>query len=162
MGLVVNLSIMEVASVERLVSDDEIDLPSLGSAVVGEFSLEYNWHALHWLLTGSVDPIPRPISFLYGGAGFEVSVADRFYCLHSSTDVAILADLLERIKVGDLEARFDGKLMDSLGIYPSRFDSWTANEEEKNDQILQDFRSLKAFIQDEVAAGGYGMMVELA
>lgn len=113
-------------------------------------SLEKAWHGLHYLLTGSADDGPSPLSFiLMGGQDIGPDLDYGPARLLSSQFVKELDNTLRDITIDDLWQRFDPAKMFEEKIYP---EIWDEPEEELRDEYGWYFNDLKTFVEGASSA----------
>jgi hypothetical protein len=96
-------------------------------------SLEKDWHALQFLLTGDAaldlppDPAP-PASVVLGGSETEWEASYGQVRLLSADQVAAAAAALRAIPLAELQRRFDPARFDAARIYPGPSGGWTGSQ----------------------------------
>lgn len=119
------------------------------------FSLEKEWHLLHFLLTGEADlealPQPPPLGDVVMG-GTETSFASRDGAarLLQPAQVAAIAAALGAISTADLQARFARNPGSDEEIYSVDPD---ASATEQLETLLELYPELVAFFERAAAAG---------
>ena len=108
------------------------------------------WHCLHFLFTGTAWEGEWPLNFIVGGGteigddiGYGPARAFR------STQVTEIAGALRDLTVTALQARFDGKRMDDLQIYPSSPGAWAGLEPLAGSELgyfMGAFENVKALV----------------
>ncbi|HEX5280505.1 MAG TPA: YfbM family protein [Micropepsaceae bacterium] len=112
-------------------------------------SLEKAWHGLHYLLSGSAEPVPGAVGqAVFGGTeiGDDLGYGPaRCFTVAETSDIAqaLQAPGLENV----LRKRFDANAMQQLGIYPGGV--W----DEGPDWLIDAFRTLRDFYAGASAAG---------
>ena len=121
--------------------------PSDGSYL----SLEKAWHGLHYLLTGSPQTGPSPLSFILEG-GSEVGPELDYgrARLLPREFVKELDASLSALSIDDLWARFDPKQMSRDKVYP---EIWDEPEDDLKDEYGRYFDELKRFVREAARAG---------
>ena len=95
------------------------------------FTLEKDWHALHFLLTGDagldLPPDPSPLGkVVLGGSDTEWEASYGQVRLLSAQEVSDAAAALRSISLEDLQNRFDPTRFNEMNIYPNpRPGGWT-------------------------------------
>jgi uncharacterized protein DUF1877 len=123
------------------------------AAPAKSLSLEKDWHAIHYLLSGAVEPGATLLSQAILG-GTEIGDDDLGYGPARYFDPKQAADIAREMARADLEAemrsRFDPARMAAAKIYPG---GWKADEIE---MLIEQFRALRDFFAD---AGAHGRAV---
>jgi hypothetical protein len=122
--------------------------------------MEKNWHALHFLLTGTSWGGTAPLHFIAAG-GKPVGDEDVGYGparAFTPQQVKEISRALEDVGREDLRRRFNARKMDELDIYPK--DWMESADEDALDFLLGDFDALKRFLR-ESAEQGLGLLVYL-
>jgi hypothetical protein len=119
--------------------------------------VDKEWHALHWLLTGSEEEGEPPLNFILVG-GTEIGHVDVGYGparAFTSDQVQIINEALAPITSDDLLARYNGYAMS--GLYPN---VWARLEEEEQNRagLAYHFDRLKRYI-NQAQAEGLGILV---
>jgi hypothetical protein len=103
---------------------------SAGVTKLAELDLDKAWHGVHYLLTGSADPVESPLGRIVLG-GTELGEDDLGYGparFLTPADTATSAGELIVLAAGDGWAdRFDPDAMTALGLYPG---VWGADDRE--------------------------------
>lgn len=124
---------------ELLESDDERAL-----------DLDKTWHGIHWLLTGSSDPVNVPASsVIFGGAPCG---ADRGYGpprLLPTDEVAAAARALQAVSTETLRSRVDPEAMTDAELYPLIWDE----EDVFDEDLLPNLEMLRSFYEAADTAG---------
>jgi hypothetical protein len=112
-------------------------------------SLDKAWHGLHYLLSGSAEPVPGPLGQAVFG-GTEIG-DDMGYGPARCFTVAETSDIARALQAPGLETvlrdRFDPGAMEQLGIYPGG--AW----DEGPDWLIDAFRDLRDFYAGASVAG---------
>jgi hypothetical protein len=116
-----------------------------------ELSLDKAWHGLHYLLTGSSEPVEgAPGSAVLGGS--EVGGDDLGYGPARVFDAREVSEIAAELGRGGLErelrSRYDADRMSAAGIYPGGWD-----RPDQCDWLLAAFRDLLEFFTDAAARG---------
>jgi hypothetical protein len=130
---------------------DEPSADTGGAADHRELSLDKAWHGLHYLLTGSAEPVEgAPGSAVLGGS--EVGDDDLGYGaarVFAAGEVSEIAAALGRDGLErELLSRYDPDRMSAAGIYPGGWD-----RPDQCDWLLAAFRDLLEFFADTAAQG---------
>jgi hypothetical protein len=118
-----------------------------------QLDLAKNFHALHFLLTGSVEPIDTPASLLLL-AGQPIGDVDVGYgpaTAATPTEVAALASFLDEQPQSVLRQRFESPGMSESNVYIG--DVLQRDGEEGLNELLEDAEALRTFIGQARAAG---------
>lgn len=113
--------------------------------------LDKAWHAIHWLLTGSI----RPDESLAAAAimGGEPVGADLGYGparLLAAEQVQAVSRVLQDLSATALRFRFDPDAMAAAGVYPP--DIW-AEPDVWSEYLAPNIEALRAFYRDAAEAG---------
>jgi len=128
-------------------------------------TLEKDWGALHFLLTGSAGGTEADAGARNGLASFLLQGGeplDDAELAHPPTralrpsEVRRVADFLGGLDAETLRRRFDPARMNALGVYPSG--AWEAAAPEELDALLDRYEELRAFVA-EAAAAGDGLLI---
>ncbi|MET0404032.1 MAG: YfbM family protein [Cystobacter sp.] len=126
----------------------------------GPLPLEKNWHALHFLLTGTSWGGTPPLNFIAVG-GQKVGDEDVGYGparAFTPQQVKDISRALEALDPEALRPRFNPGQMDDLEIYPK---GWSESADDDSlESLLGDFDALKLFLR-EGAEQGLGLLVYL-
>lgn len=115
-------------------------------------SLEKNWHAIHFLLSGSAWDTDHPGGKLLAG-GTPIPEEDTGYGpprILSAEEVVAFRDHLATRSPEALLAEFDFAKMAAAEIYPS---IWDPRDTMARDDVLQSIEELRRFIDDAVTRG---------
>jgi hypothetical protein len=123
------------------------------------------WHCLHYLFTGTADGGTAPLDFVYTG-GRTVGDEDVGYGparAFLAAELAAVARALEKLDHDELVARFDGRRMDQLEIYPSpgQWSDVDPSDPEQLGYYLDHFDAVRSLVQ-RGAREGKGMLVWLS
>ena len=116
--------------------------------------LDKAWHGLHYLLTGSAWGGDPPLNFLAAG-GREVGDLEVGYGparVFSAAETRAVRDALARLTDEDLRARFDADAMTAAEIYPDVIWKRVPPEDDPLGYLLEHSVTLRAFLEDAVAA----------
>jgi len=124
---------------ELLESDDDTTSVDLDKA----------WHGLHWLLTGSAEPVGTPLSnALFGGEAVGEDLGYGPARLLPPDQVVTVAQALSTVVPDDLRARLDPAEMARAEVYPAIWD-----EHDIFDDYLADaFERLRRFYAEAAEA----------
>ena len=125
----------------------------------GGLSLDKNWHAIHFLLSGSAWDTRHPGGMLLAG-GAPVPGEDTGYGpprILSAAEVTTLRDHLATRPPEALLAEFDFEKMAEAEIYPS---VWDPRDTLARDLVLQSIEALRSFI-DDAAAKGHAVLISM-
>ncbi len=120
------------------------------------FSIEKEWHALHFLLTGEsgsqgdTNPLPHS-NVVFGGTPTQFKSSLGFIRYLNPQEVKEVADLLSTISVEELSRRFDADAFNNAMIYPLAPDDW--DEEEIEPLLEVYYPQLVDFFQDAAKSG---------
>ena len=132
----------------------EAKLPPLPLSAIekARCDLDKAWHGLHYLLTKSEDEGDPPLNFLVAGGTLvgEIDVGYGPARVLTSSEVAELNAALNLTTREYLASRFDPEDMMERDIYPSIWDSDTA-EDDALEYCLENFDGLKKFVADAAA-----------
>jgi hypothetical protein len=170
MGMTLYLQTASDATIRRLLADpkpiaDVIfnESGESGGDASGEgaiLDLDKSWHAIHYLLSGSVWEGDGPEAFLLAG-GEEVGDVD-VGCGPAralrSNEIFQVAATLEGISTEKLAARFNAADLESAEIYPQY---WVRNCAEGFVYISHYYESLRRFVAI-ASQGNLGMLVWIA
>lgn len=142
--------------------------PKWGPPDVGRGgSLEKDWAALHFLLSGRAPEAEEDLDTRNGLATFLMQGGDPLddaELSHPPTralrpgEVRRVADFLGALDRDTLRGRFDPTRMSALGIYPSG--AWGNAGNEELESLLDRFEELRAFVA-EAAAAGDGLLISV-
>jgi len=116
--------------------------------------LDKSWHAIHFLLTGSVWEGEPPLNFIIGG-GTSIEDSDGGYGearFFRKAEVAAISSSLAAISVESLLARYDGKALTAADIYPSIWARPDEQEENLN-YIRENYSELQTYLAGLVDRG---------
>src|SRR5438309_1507439 len=152
------LDALEIAEDEGLEGGDEEEIEEHLPALGEQLDLEKDWHALHFLLTGTADGGDEPWCYLLAGGKSIGDGSDGWTAQAlASQQVKRFADALAGISPSDLLARYDPDKMTALDIYPSVI--WSRDPQDELKVLLADsFESLRSFVQ-EAAVRKLGLIV---
>jgi hypothetical protein len=114
---------------------------------VAETDLDKAWHAIHYLLTGSVWEGEAPLDFLLQGGtvlGDEDEESEPMPRLFDRDAVQAINAALSQVDADTLRARYDPARMQALDIYPG---FWDRGDEEL-DYCLQYYAELQNFVAE--------------
>jgi hypothetical protein len=126
------------------------ELPSVEA--VDELEIEKTWHALHYLISGSVKGGDEPARLILNG--MQIPQTSDHVVSHRGTDVAAFAHVVTSLASKALEERFNPAKMNELKIYPGE---WGCGDLE---YAIQFWPALKEFFARN-AALGHGMVVTI-
>jgi hypothetical protein len=142
--------------------------PTWGPPDVGRGgTLEKDWAALHFLLSGRAPEAPEDVGARNGLATFLMQGGeplDDAELAHPPTralrpsEVRRVADFLAALDPDTLRGRFDPARMSALEIYPSG--AWADAGAEELDALIDRYEELRAFVA-EAAAAGEGLLVSI-
>ena len=160
MGMI--CSIYAVSDDDRLRFDGNSDeLLDFMEEAEDTIDLDMAWHAIHFLLTGSVWEGEPPLNFVVTGgspiAGSDTGYGEvRFF---GSGEVKAVSEALDGIFLEVLLHRYDAKRFSSAEIYPSIWDR-ISEEEENKEYIGENYEQLRSYI-GSLAKRGSAMMVSI-
>lgn len=141
---------LDATTAAEVVADDERFDELLESDDDRSIDLDKMWHGVHWLLTGSADPVAGPTSsVIFGG---RPCGDDRGYGpprLLQADEVAAAAKALSSVDVEALRGRVDPAAMTDAEIYPLVWDEEDVFEMELEPCLL----ALREFYDAAAAAG---------
>jgi len=121
------------------------------------FSLEKEWHALHFLLTGesslegNTRTSPPYCNIVMGGTKTKFEATYGFVRFLSPEEVKAVAELLNTISVEELKQRFDSTAFNKAKIYPNPSpDGW---DKEQIQSLLEMYPRLVKFFQNAAQDG---------
>ncbi len=157
MGMIANyIRVSESELEEYINSSDKLEkLFNNGEAQVSAnfLDLDKAWEGLFFLLTGeslaTSDEAAAPLSWVLLAPqevdpGQDMGYGPALYSTPEQTRA--VSDSLNQISVQDLKDRFNGKLMDELGIYPEVWE-----QPESSGYLIESFESLKEFYNNAAA-----------
>ena len=112
-----------------------------------EDGVDKAWQAIHYLLTGTADPIDGLLGFLITG-GTTIEGTDVGYGpprSFTSTQVASIASDLRALDRDALHRRYKPKEMDEHDVYPQ---IWARDGVEGFDYIWQHFEGLRSLLEE--------------
>jgi hypothetical protein len=110
------------------------------------------WHGIHYLLTGSADGGPEPLSLaIMGGEEFGPEVGYGPARFLTPAQVSLVAGALSQLPLDHLESRFNPKDMEAKDIYPDVI--WVRDGEEALDYLLENYQQLITFYRDAAERG---------
>jgi Domain of unknown function (DUF1877) len=155
MGMVFCMRTVSDATLRGLLADPEsidalLDAEDAAAGNPGQHEgqsaeLDKAWHAIHYLLTGSVWEGRGPEAFLLAG-GTPIGDIDVGYGPARGLTVAEtreVAAALDKISAETLAGRFDGAKLDAAEIYP---EIWVRDGQDGLDYILEFYQSLRSFV----------------
>ena len=104
-------------------------------------------HGVHFLLSGSTEPIHGPAGFLLNGEAVEDDGDAEVY-LHAAEEVAAFDLLLTATTARELIDRYDPKRMKALELYPAL--DWNHGD---FDNLLDYVDRLRAFVRRHAELG---------
>ncbi len=116
------------------------------------------WHALHFLLSGSREPVDKPLGFVLGGTPVGDDLGNGPARVLGSTEVRRIAAALALVNVDTLRGRFDPAVLQQQQIYPAQWN--TPGKANTFDAIAEAFDVLKDFVTTTAQAEA-GMIVYL-
>lgn len=140
-------------------SDPEAMLAKLEEQEADEryFSLEKEWHALHFLITGDsglegdTQLQPPYCNVVMGGTPTQFEATYGFVRYLTPEEVRAVAELLSAISVEELRQRFDPAEFNTAEIYPNpRPSGWA---EEEIEPLLDMYPELVEFFQNAARDG---------
>ncbi|HEY9697739.1 MAG TPA: YfbM family protein [Trichocoleus sp.] len=121
------------------------------------FSLEKEWHALHFLITGDsslegdTQLQPPYCNIVVGGTPTQFEATYGFVRYLTPEEVRAVAELLSTISVEELRRRFDPAEFNAAKIYPNpRPGGW---DEEEIEPLLEMYPELVEFFQNAARDG---------
>ncbi|MEZ6243211.1 MAG: YfbM family protein [Phycisphaerales bacterium] len=132
--------------------------PQRAGFPVPPLDLEKSWHAVHFLLTASLEGSGSILDFLVDG-GEEIG-DDTGYGpprAFRADEVAQIARAMGAIDIPDLQSRFQPAEMNTIGIYPM---VWDEPADELFEWLSDSFARLRAYLLD-AAANGRGILVAI-
>ena len=130
-------------------------------------TLEKDWAALHFLLSGRAPEAPEDVGERNGLATFLMQGGeplDDAELAHPPTralrpgEVRRVADFLGALDADTLRGRFDPARMSALEVYPSR--GWADAGAEALDALIDRYEELRAFVA-EAAEAGEGLLISI-
>jgi hypothetical protein len=121
-----------------------------------EVDLDKLWHAVHWLLTGTLESADGPGAALMGGREVGEDLEYGPARLLDPVEVQRVHRELDSVAEADLVARFDGDRMNTAGVYPAIWDRPGI----LNDAVLPVLRAVIALYR-EAAQSHEGVLVVL-
>lgn len=110
-------------------------------------NLQKSWHTLHYLLTGSAEPVSTPLGqVILGGTDVGPDLGYGPARLLCAEDVQRVANALEPLSGEDVAKRFDLPTMRAAGIY-------ACDSEDELPLALDYFEHLKRFYTESAARG---------
>ena len=122
-----------------------------------ETDVDKAWQAIHFLLTGSAEPVDEVLGFMMAG-GVELKGTDVGHGpprAFGREEVSTLASALRPFDRRALHSRYQPEEMDAADVYPQ---IWTRDGEEGFDYIWEHFEHLRTFLQ-ETKERGEGLLV---
>ena len=115
--------------------------------------MDKTWHGLHFLLSGSADPVHGAAGFLLNGEEVE-EVGDADVYIHTAAEVAEFSKLLTATTARDLLDRYDSRQMKALELYPKL--DWDQGD---FDYLLEYYNRLRPFVQCHADLGNELMVI---
>jgi hypothetical protein len=117
--------------------------------------IDKSWHGLHYLLTGSADPVEGPLgNAILGGTEVGDDAGYGPARVLSPAEVAATAAALAALDEGALSRRYDQDAMGAAGVYPSIWDA------EAVEYLLDHYATLRELFAT-AAEAGHGMLIAL-
>lgn len=168
MSMVLCLNMASDVTIKRLLSNPELITSWISeieeqAETVDEntrIDLDKAWHAIHFLLSGSVTGGKGPQAFLLAG-GVQIGDIDVGYGparAFSSYEVKFIAQALAAIPPETLRARFDFAQLAKADIYPG---IWDRQDPEDVDYVISYYKALVTHMET-AASKRMGMIVFLA
>jgi hypothetical protein len=114
---------------------------------IESLDIDKAWHALHFLLSATGEPVPGPEGFLQNGERIQDTGEAEVY-LHTLSEVAALDQLLDHVTPRVLLERYDPARMKALRIYPES--DW---DQRDFDHLLWHYNGLRSFVKRHAEAG---------
>ncbi|MBD8528899.1 MULTISPECIES: YfbM family protein [unclassified Massilia] len=156
MGIIVCFTALPPQELARLrAHPDDVDQYLYPKDGDGEppnyFSLDKEWHGIHYLLTGEAEGGPLPLALsIMGGEEFGPELSFGPARFLTPDEVAAVALALIGVTPAVLAERYDPQDMEAKEIYP---EIWVRDDTEALRYLLQSFTQLQKFYTDAAARG---------